>query len=318
MPKGLYSQTFCLLTNGEMVISEIRSALIDGGFDVVKNKVASPTAWISGPSVVVSYSPEINGYAFVDVVNHAWPDAMGNPKTDFEIFGAWGLGQFGPFTYPGGLLRATQNCWSSPGAAAAAQSHSGFVRIRLGYSAGLPTSPCLPKGCDPLHELNYLSNLTETLLSKTNAICYFNPNGEVLAERGEFIQILNESKQQQKIPLPLWTNVRLYRVDEEFMLMDSVGNGQLDVSDVEAIFPISRYQPNEVGYYLRNLTHYSLEIRRRMKVEGPIDGPGESNLSWMAELRDSGVVQPPRKVTRLYPQDLKEHINALLPPIGAL
>ena len=31
-----------------------------------------------------------------------------------------------------------------------------------------------------------------------------------------------------------------------------------------------------------------------------IDGPGESNLSWTLEVLDQGVIEPPRRVLRLY------------------
>ncbi|MDJ0847938.1 MAG: hypothetical protein QNK04_06055 [Myxococcota bacterium] len=41
---------------------------------------------------------------------------MGDPQREPLLMGAWSMGHFGPFAYPGGLERAAQQCWGwAPG-----------------------------------------------------------------------------------------------------------------------------------------------------------------------------------------------------------
>jgi hypothetical protein len=94
-------------------------------------------------------------------------------------------------------------------------------------------------------------------------------------------------------------NVRFFSLSERLGFMDTVGNGQLDVRDVEAIFPTEMYSPGDVDYYLRNVTHYLLDDDREIQPGEAIDGPGESSLSWTAEVLDEGVVKPPSSVAAL-------------------
>ncbi|MBI1830087.1 MAG: hypothetical protein HYR84_01390 [Planctomycetes bacterium] len=39
-------------------------------------------------------------------------------------------------------------------------------------------------------------------------LCYFNPNGEVLRDRAGFRETRKACKDQEKMPLPLWMNIR--------------------------------------------------------------------------------------------------------------
>ncbi len=33
--------------------------------------------------------------------------------------------------------------------------------------------------------------------------------------------------------------------------MDTVGNAQLEIRDIEAVFPLAEYDPGDIDYYLR-------------------------------------------------------------------
>ncbi len=120
------------------------------------------------------------------------------------------------------------------------------------------------------------------------------------------------------MPLPLWTNIRFFNLSEKLGFMDSVGNGQLEMRDVEAIFPTARYDPRDIDNYLRNVTHYMLGLDREMKTGETIDGPGESDLSWTMEVLDRGVVEPPRQVLRLYPKASGKAVREALSAAGRL
>src|SRR5438034_3543744 len=112
MAKGLFTQGVCLLTNGQTTIDDVRSALEEKEFEIVKRAAPQKDWRFGGPTLVVAYLPEDNGYAAVDVVNQPWPDTMGDPKGDAKTFAAWSMGHFGPFAFPGALARAGEHAWA--------------------------------------------------------------------------------------------------------------------------------------------------------------------------------------------------------------
>lgn len=314
MPKGFFTQTFCLLTNGRASIADIRNAVVRSGFSVAKNVPAAESTHFGGPSIVVPFRPEVNGAVAIDVVNERWPDSMGDPKSDPLLFGAWSTAQYGPFTFPLGLERATQNAWDAPQCKSVGAQHGGYVRLRMSYGFGAREEDrVFPPDYDAMPELAFLNRLTDATLAVPNVLCYFNPNGEVLRDDRSFSATLRGCEEQKKLPLLLWANVRMYRLNESLLFMDTVGNQQFDRPDVEAIFPASDYEPNEVAYYLRNVTHYLLETKREIKSGESFDGPGESNLSWVVEASEKSVVTPPRRVLRLCPQAVVNVVQSALP-----
>jgi hypothetical protein len=162
----------------------------------------------------------------------------------------------------------------------------------------------------------FLSRAVVALLKAPGVICYFNPNGEVLRDYTSFRQVWDPCNQQQKMPLPLWMNIRFFNLSDKLGLMDTVGNGQLEVRDVEAVFPSAQYDPVDIDYYLRNVTHYLLGLDREMQSGEDIDGPGESNLSWTMEVLEQGAIEPPRRALRLYPKASSKAVRAALSAVG--
>jgi Domain of unknown function (DUF4261) len=312
MAKGLFSQGVCLLTDGQTTIKDLKAALEEKDFEIVKQVPAHKDWQFGGPTLVVSFLPEVNGYAAVDVVKEPWPDSMGDPKTDPTTFATWTMGQFGPFAFPGGLARAGEHSWVWEPGKTIAKGHRGFIRIRMSYGFGArDDDPILPADYDPLAEMMFLSRAVLAVFKAPGVICYFNPNGEVLRDRASFRELWTGCKKEEKIPLQLWMNVRYFSVNDKFSLMDTVGNGQLELRDVEAVFPEAKYDPGDIDYYLRNVTHYLLGLDRELKTGEEIDGPGESNLSWTTEVLKDGASPPPRRVLRLYPKANRKEIQAL-------
>jgi len=210
------------------------------------------------------------------------------------------------------LARAKLNSWSWPEGKTAPEGHGGFIRLRMSYAFGLPDKACLPAGYEPVAELQFLSRAVMVLLREASVICYFNPNGEVLRGEAGFREVFEGCRRQNKLPVQLWTNVRLFNMDQRFRLMDTVGNGQMDIADVEAIFPKDKYAPRDVDYYLRNVTLYLLGLKREIKSGEAIDGPGETNLTWMIERDENGLAQPPRMTVRLFPKVNRAEITTIL------
>lgn len=111
-------------------------------------------------------------------------------------------------------------------------------------------------------------------------------------------------------------NIRFFHLSDEFSFMDTVGNAQLDIRDVEAVFPKPGYDPARVDYYLRNVTHYLLDLDRELRTRETIDGPGESDLSWTMDVLDESLAAPPRRVLRLYPKAQQKAVRKLLSAVG--
>jgi hypothetical protein len=302
MPKGFFSQGVALLTDGRTTIADVKAAIQAAGFNVVKEIAPQPAWSFGGPALLVPYRPEVDGTVTIDVVDRPWPDAMGDAKSDPMTFGAWSMGYFGPFAYPGDLTRAIQHAWGWAAARDVAPAHRGFIRIRSSYVGGArPDATVLPKDYEPLAEMMFLSRLVTAAGDASGVLCYFNPNGEVLRDVAGFRSVFDACVNENKVPLLLWMNVRLFTLDGAFGLMDTVGNSQLDIRDIEVVYPKTQYDPNAIGYYLRNVTHYLLELGREIQTGEAIDGPGENGLSWIAEAHEDGLVAPPRRVLRLVP-----------------
>jgi len=317
MAKGFSTQGVCLLTDGQTMLDDVASALRSHDFEIVRQLPPGENWCFGGPGVVVPFLPEVNGYAVVDVVSHPWPDLMGDPKTDAMTFGAWSMGFFGPLAFPGSLARAQQHAWAWEPGRTVPERHGGFIRIRTSYVlGGDDKSPIMPADYDPLAEMNFISRIVLVLFGVSGVTCYFNPSGEVLYDDASFRRIWDACRQQENIPLPLWIDIRLFNLDAQFGFLDTVGNGQLDISDVEAIFPRGEHEPGDIAYYLRNVTHYLLDHKGEIRTGEAIDGPGESNLSWTIEVLDEGAITPPRRVVRLCPKASQEAIPRALAAIS--
>jgi len=177
--KGLYTQAAVLLTKGKIELDDVAAKLSEFG---EITKVDAQADWASGAAALrVPLRSEDNSYVLVDYVQEKWPDAMGDPNNDPVVFGAWSIGAFGPFAYPGSLERAQEQCWTWEDGPAVSGSHDGFIRLRSSYSLGAgDDDPILPDDYDAVDELTELTAMAQACLGIPNVLCYFNPNGETL------------------------------------------------------------------------------------------------------------------------------------------
>ena len=179
---------------------------------------------LGGPSLTVGYRPEVNGVILVDVVDHVWPDDMGDPEETPMLFGAWSAGHFGPFASPGGLARAGEQSWSWPDGKDVPEKHKAFLRIRSSYVLGSgDDAPVAPEDYDPKDELLFVTKVARALLELDAALAYFNPNGEVLMGREVLDGALAYAQKSGFPPLDAWANIRLFGIDPQWKLMDTVG-----------------------------------------------------------------------------------------------
>lgn len=307
MPKGLFSQGVTVLLTEPVSIHKIKEYLRPE-FEISHIGDASEQWVFSGPSITIPFRPGVNGVITIDIVDRPWPDAMGDPKEETMLFGAWSMGFLGPFTFPGNLKRAAQQPWGYPEGKQDAESHKAFIRIRSTYTQANPEqdAPLLPEDYEAFPELMLMMELVRDLLGLPEALCYFNPNGECLSS-AQMINALFERFEQTNLPpLELWSNIRMFNLPhhKDWLLMDTVGMMQLDVMDHEIIFPKHVYDPNEVASFLRNVSDYLLENGLVVKDGDTIEGPG--GVSWQAVLLEEGTAEPPRQVLRWLAMDGRE------------
>jgi hypothetical protein len=308
MPKGLFSQGMVVLLSEPVLFSKLEQILAED-FKLVAKNENSEQWYFGGPSVLISYRPEVNGYISIDLVDRPWPDHMGHPEDDKMLFGAWSMGYFGPFTYPGNLSHAAQQSWLYEDGGKNAAEHKAFIRIRSSYVLGNvdKDAPVLPENYDACHEMLFLSRVCQNILQISEALCYFNPNGECLASDEIVDGLLQRYEQAGIYPLELWSNIRLFNFpdNDKWALMDTIGMGQLDAVDYEAIFIKGDFEPNDVVNFFRNTSVFYLNNKGLVFKNGEIiDGPG--GIGWQGVAIDEGIAAPPRPVIRWFPADGSE------------
>ena len=310
MAKGLFTATLAVLFESAPSLEQLERALADA--DLVGRRDAAPgNPWLGGDSLLVRMRPEVNGVVTLDIVDAPWPDGMGDPKSDPELFGAWSLGAFGPFTFPGALARAATQAVLWPEASGSVSRHRAFVRARASYVFGKGgDAPVIPEGYDAMAELFFVTDLCREVLKLEGAIGCFAPSGEVLLDRGSLEALLAEREQAELPPLDAWTNVRFFQLGDAvgWALMDTIGNDQLGVHDLEAGFPTETVNPDEVASWLRMVTLYAMN--NAIADGDTIDGPGGE---WQATVTEEGLAPAPRPTLRWVPTFVGDLPEGLLP-----
>lgn len=303
MPKGFFTQGVSILLDRFASLDDIETVLAD--FDVCARRDVTETWEFFAPNVTVAFRPEANGYVAIDAVKATWPDHMGDPQSETNLFGAWSMGYFGPFAYPGALERAALQCWHWEDAKTMPARHKAFVRIRSSYAFGTDAdAPVMPDDYEPLPELEFVTKLASALLKLPGALCYFNPNGEVVRDQDGLRDSLNFHWENQLPPFDVWSNVRLVNVDEAWSMMDTVGNAQLDIPDSEACFHTESYDCGEIDNFLRNVSLYQLNHGEVLNDGDTMDGPGD--IPWQARHLADSMWSPPRRVLRWFPMDKRK------------
>lgn len=301
MPKGYFSAAAMVLTSRAPSTAEIQACL--QGFAVQGVRPNQSPGWMGGPETLVLAMPgPAGGHLLVDVLNTQWPDSMGDPQSDPNLFGAWSMGFMGPFTFPGGLGRALQQCYAWAEAPQVVPYHRAFVRVRATYTIGKgDDAPILPSNYQPRAELDQVTSVCRALLHLPGALCYFNPNGETLYSAATLHEVQQWNLQHGLPDLAVWTNVRMFDAGGGWTLMDSVGMEQMDLPDHEACFMQGRQQGSEVERFLRNATLYCLNNGPVIKNGDTMNGPG--GVNWQAWDCSEALVQPPRRTLRWFPVD---------------
>ncbi len=304
MARGLYTQGAAVLLNQPVDFSQIQSCL--SGFELAVVP-ATPDSQ-EHPLMLLKDDQPGEGQAVVICSDQPWPEDLPDPEENPEMFAAWTQGQYGPLAFPGDLQRAIEQSWRWDEGREEAAKHVAHIRIL--YSYPLPADEQtaaddseqaaaeIPEDADPIAELHFVTRVVSRLLELPAAICYFNPGGEVLMNAEDLRGGLNECWKHDLVPVDMWTNVRLFRATETWTLMDTIGNEQFDLPDLEVIFENEQFDPSEVESFLRNVVLCMLMDNIEIDDGDTVDGPGEQ--VWQALLCNDGLNDPPRPTLRWF------------------
>ena len=303
MPKGFYSQGLCILLSEPVSLDQMERALAKSGLKISGRQDGSDDELIDVPSLIMPYDQGDDGQIMISLLDREWPDDMGDPEDQPEVFVAWSLGQYGPLAYPGCLERATEQSWAWEDSGQKVGEHRCFIRVLCSYVIGVESddAPLLPDDYDAMAELEYLTKIVSSLLELPQALCYFNPGGEVLRDEDGLREGLNYAWNHHLPALDMWTNVRLFKATDEWSLMDTVGNGQFDLPDIEAAFLTEKYDLADIEKFLRNASLTMLKTGDVFEEGDMADGAGTA--VWRALVCEDALTDPPRPTIRWFPND---------------
>lgn len=256
--------------------------------------------WLSGGTeLLVPFGDDPEGHVHVDVVESPWPDTMGDPKEDPPLFAAWSMGAFGPLVFPKNLERAVKQAVAFRDAGEAVAKHRAFVRLRTSYLVGAgEDSPIMPENWSALAEIDAMLQVVAPILGIEGACAYFDPNAEVILPHDGVRALLESDEREGSTPLELFTHVRLFNIDSQWSLMDTVGLDRFLLPDVEVLLTRD-VDPNLVAGFLRNVSAYLL-------ANGPVIEDGHTTEGPFGVLhvhaRERSLTEPPRRVLRMVPE----------------
>jgi hypothetical protein len=295
MPRGLFTQSAVVLFDRTPSHDDVALAL--RRLEPLEREMKGQRGWMSSErDLLIAFRPD--GHIAIDARAGAWPDDMGDPQSNADLFGAWSMGAFGPLVFPGNLERAVQQALSFEDPERVAAKHGGFVRLRTTYVMGKgPDAKVMPEDWDPMEELLALLGAARALLEMPGALAYFDPNAELFIPKEEIDSALAHAERSKLPPLDLFTHVRFFRIDETWAVLDTLGMDRFFLPDLEIVFT-NAVEPSKAVHFLRNVQLYVLKNGPVIEEGHTIDGP-EGQLR--ASERENGLVEPPRPIIRLAP-----------------
>jgi hypothetical protein len=156
-----------------------------------------------------------------------------------------------------------------------------------------------------------------TLLALPGATALFLPGGESLRSREQVEAVMRRKIGTGPPPIDLWTNLRALVLgqvgDRRWMIVDTVGMGQLRLPDEEAVFAEGQEQVEAVARLLRNASLHLLAGRPVPDGSTADDGSGRR---WRVS-RATGGLSPERPVLRWLPQQSASPDEVMLSRLGA-
>jgi len=279
---------------GRLISPESIASALAANFPVAE-RIAGPgeAYWQSGDGTLeVAASAQHSGRVEVQLFHRCWPDAMGDPDHDPELFAAWSRHQFGLLTFPYGLARAA----AQP--QAPSPEHVAFVMLSWSSaSSESEKAPSDPGGRSVLSELSELSRVAAVVCGIPGALAWFSPNGEVLLEAAVARAKLQQQSAGQLVP-ELWISTRVVPAGNHLLVetlgMGALGDPPLTAYDHQVLLP-------DLGLDMDLVVRFLREISGAVRMSGSAEIPTETLLGpggrWSPEpaVRDN---PPHREVVR--------------------
>ncbi|HVB60173.1 MAG TPA: DUF4261 domain-containing protein [Ktedonobacteraceae bacterium] len=304
-----FTQSAYVLLDHAPIPDEIHRALSDWGFSVTRYEHGIDLLTAAEASVVfeVISLDDQQTSILVDSMNCPWPDQV----TDKEpvLFLSWHSGALGPFVYFGCLERAIQECRTWNGATQAVKRHKALLRLRVAHKKGYQAewkSKGEAKKYDLIEELAFVHRCLMALDKVSGVLGYFFPGGEALCSRETLFETWEYYTNHGYKPFDLWImwiNRRLGRTPEEpdWAVVDIVGLAPVGDTDLEACFPHTRYDSNQVANWLLNVASYLYDNGPIIEDGHTLTGPG--GIDWQAYRYESSLQFPARPILCLRPLD---------------
>lgn len=296
----MFMQTGVVLFDRAVSLDELESCLARLSPSRRIDQSSEGPYWLSGEGCLMFESGSgANGGVAVELFHRAWPDSMGSPETDPELFMAWSMRQFGLATFPFGLARAGAQ------SAAPRSDHVAFVKLNLSYIFGADDDALVsPEDRDVQAELSRLSALAAPLFELPGAVAWFAPNGEVLTEPAVAREKLEQQAAGAHVP-DLWVSTRAYSSGKHW-LVETVGVGTLGAKstpyDHQVLLPDLGLDGDVVIRFVQELSGAARLGSDEVPSE-PVLGPGGR---WTPRLARSEN-PPPREVVRWVHESEADH-----------
>lgn len=289
----MFLQTGVILFDRPPSLDEVAAGL--AGVPVVRRRERDGNSgyWFGGEGMLlVETDTAGHGAIAVELFHRPWPDSMGSPETDTELFGAWAMRQFGLTNFPYGLARANAE------GSAARSDHVAFVRLNLSYvfGAGDDALVC-PDDRDVAAELRAVAALAQLICEVPGAVGWFAPNGEVWLPLAEAREKLARQAQGELLT-ELWVTTRAYPAGRH-LLVETVGVAPMSPQLAEAydhqvvVLPDLGLDGDVVSRFVLELSGAARGGSKAVPSE-PVLGPGGR---WFASLVNTDN-PPPRPVVR--------------------
>jgi Suppressor of fused protein (SUFU) len=296
----MFLQTGVVLFDRCVALDELAACLVGQLPERRIDKSLEAPYWVAGEGCLMFESASgSNGGVAVELFHRAWPDSMGGPETDPELFMAWSMRQFGLATFPFGLARAGAQ------SAAPSSDHVAFVKLSLSYIFGADEDAQVsPEDRDVSAELARLAALAAPVLGLDGAVAWFAPNGEVLTEPAVAREKLLLQAAGEHVP-DLWVSTRAYSAGKHW-LVETVGVGTLGAKSIpydhQVLLPDLGLDGDVVIRFVQELSGAARFGSSELPSE-PVLGPGGR---WTPRLATSEN-PPPREVVRWVHESEADH-----------
>jgi hypothetical protein len=287
----VFLQTGVLLLDRAPSLDELEGCLSNE--EIGRRVEPSPEGpdWLSGDgSLIVATNSGTNGAIAVNVFARVWPDSMGSPEHDPELFGAWAMRHFGISTFPLALARAAAQ-------ATIGAEHAAFIRLNLSYVFGVgEDAPVCPADRRVAAELEAVAGLALRLSALPGVTAWFAPGGEVLLPIDAARALLARQAARELVP-ELWISTRSYPAGQ-MLVVETVGIGALgeklsETLDHQLLLPDLGLDPDVVIRFLLELSGAARFGSEVVPAE-PVLGPGGRWYPSRAKTDNP----PPREVVR--------------------